>query len=355
MSRFIVPKFEKFSAYTPGEQPKISDIIKLNTNENPFPPHENSNEKVAEIAKNLNIYNDTECKKLTEVFTTYYGINQKNVIFANGSDEILAFCFLAFCDEKIGVCYPEISYGFYKVFSKLYSINDEKISLNDNFEIDISDYYEKNKTIIIANPNAPTGIALTIGQIEQILQKNPNNVVVIDEAYVDFGANSAIELVEKYENLLISGTFSKSRSLAGTRLGYAIANENLIDDLKKIKNSYNPYNVNTLTQALGVVSIEEDDYYRDCIKKIVETREKFVKKLDKLGFYTLNSKANFIFTKNDKISGKDLYDKLRERNIIVRHFDDVKISDFVRISIGTDVQMDKVILSIQEILEGIYA
>lgn len=351
MSKFIVKKYQNLDAYTPGEQPKIHDFIKLNTNENPFPPSKNSAEIVSKTVNFLHYYNDTACKKLTEVFSNYYNISPENVIFANGSDEILAFCYLAFCDEDTEICYPEISYGFYKVFSKLYSINDEKIPLKSDLSIEISDYFNKNKTIIIANPNAPTGISLNLGEIEQIVAKNQNNVVIIDEAYVDFGGQSAVKLTKKYDNLIISGTFSKSRNLAGARLGYAIANKDLISDLNKIKYSYNPYNVNALTQALGVISIEDDEYFKDCTAKIVKTRDFFVENLENLGFHTLNSSANFIFTKSDKISGDVLYQKLRNRKILVRHFDDEKISDFVRISIGTHEQMVEVLRNIAEILE----
>ncbi len=355
MSRFLVQKLQNLVAYTPGEQPKINEFIKLNTNESPFSPPKKASEIVACKVEQLNIYCDNACKNLTEAFTSYYNISKENVIFGNGSDEILAFSFLAFCDENIGVCYPEISYGFYKVYSKLFGIKDEKIPLKSDFSIEISNYFAKNKTIIIANPNAPTGIALNLSEIEEILTKNPNNIVIIDEAYVDFGADSAVKLIDKYENLIVCGTFSKSRNLAGARLGFAIASKELIDDLNKIKYSYNPYNVNALTQIVGEISIKEDEYFKECINKIINTREKFVNSLEKLGFVTLPSKANFVFTKNDKISGEELYKKLKERKILVRHFTDSKISDFVRVSIGTDSQMNEVLKNIEEILEESHA
>ncbi len=350
MSKFLAPKYADLEAYTPGEQPKAGQYIKLNTNENPFPPAPESAEAVAEKVAMLNIYNDNTCAALTTTFANYYNIDEENVIFANGSDEILAFCFLAFCDEKTGVAFPEISYGFYKVFAKLFSIEPEKIPLCDDLTINIADYFGKNKTIVIANPNAPTGIALTPAQIEEILKATPENIVVIDEAYVDFGGESVIPLTKIYDNLIVSGTFSKSRNLAGARLGYAVASSSLIADLNKIKYSYNPYNVNALTQALGKVSIEQDAYFKDCIAKIVAARDEFVTDIATLGFETLPSSANLIFTKHKTASGTMLYNELRNRNVLVRHFDDEKIKDYLRISIGTMDDMKKVAKILEEIL-----
>ena len=355
MSKFISKKYENLEAYTPGEQPAINEFIKLNTNENPYPPPKECCSKIFQKIETLNIYNDNACKYLTNTFAKYYNISNENVIFANGSDEILAFCFLAFTDEHTHICYPEISYGFYKVFSKLFTANDEKIPLKHDLSIDITDYFNKNKTIIIANPNAPTGLCLTVLEIEKIIVNNPNNIVIIDEAYIDFGGQSAYKLTEKYDNLIICGTFSKSRSLAGARLGYAIACADIICDLNKIKYSFNPYNVNSLTQILGAISIEQDEYFKDCTNKIIDSREFFIRELELLNFKTLNSKANFVFTKNAKISGENLYNKLKDRKVLVRHFSDEKICDYVRISIGTQDQMVEVVRNITEILEEINA
>ena len=347
MSKFLSSRLQNLEAYTPGEQPKNNEYIKLNTNENPF------KQAVCEQINlaSLNIYSDTNCTELTRVFAEYYNIGKNNVVFANGSDEILAFCFLAFCDDNINVCFPEISYGFYSVFAELFGIEVEKIALKEDFSIDINDYFSKKKTIIIANPNAPTSLALGIDDIEKVVLNNKDSIVIIDEAYVDFGAESSVILTSKYDNLIVCGTFSKSRSLAGARLGYAIACESLIEDINKIKYSYNPYNVNTLTQMLGANSIKNDSYFKDCIGQIINSREFFIRGLDSLGFETLNSKTNFVFTKNANIDGTILYQKLKDRKILVRHFRDELIKDYIRVSIGTMEQMQIVLDNIAQILE----
>ncbi len=351
MSCFLSKRLENLEAYTPGEQPKLGEFIKLNTNESPYSPPKEALQVLENVGATLNCYNDPNCTKLADVFAKYNDISTENVIFSNGSDEILAFCYMAFCDKNIGICYPEISYGFYEVYSELFCLESEKVALNEDLSIDITKYFNKNKTIIIANPNAPTGLTLTISQIEQIILNNPNNVVIIDEAYVYFGAESAVKLTKKYNNLIVCGTFSKSRNLAGGRLGYAIADKSLISDLNRIKYSFNPYNVGTLSQILGQISIEQDDYFKDCTQKIINTREKFVKDLEKLDFTTIPSKANFIFTKNKKMHGSKLYEKLKENNILVRHFANPKISEYIRVSIGTQEEMDEVIVKIAQILE----
>lgn len=351
MSNFMVEKFQNIQAYVAGEQPKLGEFIKLNTNESPFAPNINQ-ENLLSVVNSLNIYNDTNSTKLTKEFATYYGVEPKNVIFGNGSDEILAFCFLAFCDTNNGVVYPEITYGFYKSLTGLYCVPAEKIPLKDDFSIDISDYYDKGKTVLIANPNAPTGITLDMNDIEKIVQKNPNNVVIIDEAYMGFGGQSAVELTKKYQNLVITGTFSKSRNLAGARLGYAIANSELIEDLNKIRCSYNPYNVNSTTQYMGLLSIQNDEYYKKCTGEIAAARQWFVGQLTRLDFATLPSKANFVFTKHSKLSGEQIYQKLREEKILVRYFSDDKTKNHVRISIGTLEQMKSVVIALEKILEG---
>ncbi len=350
MSRFFSEKLQNLEAYTPGEQPKKGQYIKLNTNENPFPPPPQVADILAKEWQGLQLYSDNTCKELVETYAKYRKVSPQNVLFANGSDEILAFSFLAFCSETQGICFPEISYGFYEVFAQLFSVEGEKIPLAEDLSIDHKDYFGKGKTVLIANPNAPTGICLGLGEIEEIVQQNPNHLVIIDEAYVDFGGESAVILTHKYDNLLVCGTFSKSRNLAGARLGYAIGHSDLIADLNKIKYSFNPYNVNSLTQGVGKVSIEEEGYFQECTKKIISVRENFVGELDKLGFHTLPSKANFIFTKTAKISGQDLFQGLKDRNILVRHFTNPKISDFVRITIGTQEEMNIVLKNITEMV-----
>ncbi|OON99059.1 MAG: histidinol-phosphate transaminase [Epulopiscium sp. Nele67-Bin004] len=341
MSRFFTLK--NLVPYTPGEQPSLNDYIKLNTNENPYPPSKNVRNVLN--GGNLHLYPDPKCSKLTKAFSDYYNIDKEEVIFANGSDEILAFCYFAFCKDK--VAFPSISYGFYEVYANLFELESNKIPLLSNFKINPANYLRLNQTIIIANPNAPTGIALSVSDIEIILEHNPNNIVIIDEAYSDFGEVTCRQLINKYDNLVVVGTFSKSRNLAGARLGYAIANKEVISDLQVVRNSFNPYNVNTLTQALGVASIEDDEYFKSCTQKIVEERQRFITNLDKLGYMTLESGANFVFTKHKSLSGEQLYTELRSNKILVRYFD--KIKDYVRITIGTPEQMAYVI----KVMEGL--
>lgn len=355
MSRFLVENLQDLQAYTPGEQPKLGEFIKLNTNENPFPPPSAIEKVLLEKSRHLQLYSDNTCGELTQVFAKYKGVSPENVLFANGSDEILAFCFLAFTSPTAPLCFPEISYGFYEVFAQLFGVNGEKIPLKSDLSIDVADYFYKEKTILIANPNAPTGLCLSLAEISQISEQNPNHVVIIDEAYVDFGGESAVSLIKNHDNLLVCGTFSKSRNLAGARLGYILGNKELITDLNKVKYSFNPYNVNSLTQAMGIISIQEEGYFQQCRQNIISTREDFVEKISKLNFETLPSKANFIFTKHPKISGADLLSKLKERKILVRHFTNPLISDYVRISIGTAEEMAVVTKNLEEMVEEIHA
>ena len=350
MSRFLNKKYLSLKEYVPGEQPQDQQYIKLNTNESPFPPSQRVLDAVnsAEVSK-LNLYSDPECKLLKEKLAEMYSVSPKNIYVSNGSDDILNFSFMAFCGEETEALFPEISYGFYKVYADLYGVPYKRVPLKNDFTIDIDDYCNKNKFIVIANPNAPTGIALTLDKIEKIVSTNPDNLVLIDEAYVDFGAESAYSLTKKYDNLLVVMTYSKSRSLAGARLGFAIGNEEIIKDLEKIKFSTNPYSINRLTLLAGVAALESDDYFRENAKKIAETREYTKEELLKLGFYVLPSKANFLFAKADFMSGEELYKSLKENGILVRHFSDEKIKDFNRITIGTFEQMQKLIETIKQI------
>lgn len=351
MSRFLTERLSSLTEYVPGEQPRDKKYIKLNTNESPYPPSPDAIKAIDSLAvADSRLYCDPEAKFLKEAIAEAMGVESKNVFVSNGSDEVLNFFFMAFCDEKNSVCFPEISYGFYKVFADLYSLPYEMIPLREDFSIDIKDYIGKGKNIVIANPNAPTGIALSLEEIEQIVSSNRENIVVIDEAYVDFGGESAVNLTKKYDNLLVVQTFSKSRCLAGARLGFAIANEEIIKDLEKIKFSTNPYNVNRITQTLGTMAIKDKDYFENCRNKIIEAREYTVNALTNLGFSVLPSKANFVFAKSDDINGKELYLKLKDNGILVRHFD--KIDEYNRITIGTMEEMEALINTIKEILRG---
>ena len=351
MSRFFTSKLSGLVPYTPGEQPKDMEYIKLNTNESPFPPSEGVCKVVEAEAHKLHLYSDPVCKALTEKLAETYNVEFDEVLATNGSDEILNFAFMAFSDKENPIVFADITYGFYPVFAELNNISYEIIPLNDNFEIDVNDYIGINKNIVIANPNAPTGRYLDLTEIEKIVASNPNNVVIIDEAYIDFGGVSAVSLVHKYDNLLVTGTFSKSRSLAGGRLGFGIGNKELIKDLNTIKYSTNPYNVNRLTQIAGYMALVENDYYMENCKTIIENREFTKKELERLGFYVIPSRANFVFAKSDKISGNDLYLKLKAKGILVRHFTSERIKDFNRITIGTKAQMKALICATEEILK----
>ena len=353
MSRFLSSKYRNLEAYTPGEQPRDMKYIKLNTNESPYPPSKRVVDALtSEEVLKLNLYSDPTCKALKTRIAELYDVEYENVFVSNGSDDILNFSFMAFCEgEKRGVKFPEISYGFYSVYAELHGASYKAIPLKDDFSIDISDYMGNNANVVIANPNAPTGIALTIDEVEQLVTANPDYLVLIDEAYVDFGGQSAIELTKKYSNLLVVCTFSKSRSLAGARLGFAIANKEIIADLEKIKLITNPYNINRLSLIAGEMAILDNGYYMDNCKKIIATREYTQIKLKELGFEVTDSKANFIFAKSDKIGGKELYQKLKERGILVRHFDKEKIKDYNRITVGTQEEMETLISAITEILK----
>lgn len=351
MSRFFSAKHSNLVAYTPGEQPKVDNLIKLNTNESPFPPSDKAVENAARAAKRLNLYSDPTAKELHCKLAETLSVKATQVLATNGSDEILNFAFMAFCDDEHPAVFPDITYGFYPVFAELNGIPYEQIPLNADFTINVDDYIGINKNIFIANPNAPTGIALPLSDIERIVASNPDNIVVIDEAYVDFGAESAVNLIDEYDNLLVTQTFSKSRSFAGARLGFGVACEELINDLNTIKYSTNPYNVNSMTMAAGIGVLEDDFYTKKNCAEIVKTREFTISELKRLGFLCTNSKANFVFVKHTKKSGGFIYQKLRENNILVRHFDKERIMDYNRITIGNKEQMATMISVLENILK----
>jgi len=352
MSRFFSERHSALVPYTPGEQPQTAKkYIKLNTNESPFPPSPSALENVQAASRNLQLYSDPKCKRLTELFAEYNGVEPETVLMTNGSDEILNFAFMAFCDEEHPAVFPDITYGFYPVFAQLNRIPYETIPLADDFTVNVEDYIGIGKNIFIANPNAPTGIALPVEQIERIVASNPDNIVVIDEAYVDFGAESCVPLTKKYDNLIVTQTFSKSRSLAGARLGAGIANAALINDMNTIKYSTNPYNVNSMTMAAGIGSLCDDEYMKSNCSVIIRAREYAKKELCGLGFEMTDSSANFIFAKHPNIDGKKLYLELKERGILVRHFDLPRISQYNRITVGLPEQMQALVETVREILE----
>lgn len=350
MSRFLSSLYASLKEYVPGEQPQDKKYVKLNTNESPFPPSPGVVAAVTdEEVKKLCLYSDPESKLLKAKLAENYSLSSENVFVANGSDDILNFAFMAFARET-GAVYPDISYGFYPVFAELYGINSTVIALEDDFSVDYKKYLGIGKMVVIANPNAPTGKTLPLCEIEEIVKTNPDNVVLVDEAYVDFGCESAVGLVKKYDNLLVVQTFSKSRSMAGARLGFAFAAPEIIKDLEKIKYSTNPYNLNRLTQLMGVKALEEQEYYENNCRTIAENREFTVKELEKIGFTVIPSKANFIFAKHNKISGEKIYLKLKDKGVLVRHFTSERIKEYNRITIGTKEQMQVLIDKLIEII-----
>ena len=351
MSSFFSSRHASLSPYTPGEQPKDRRFIKLNTNESPYPPHPAVVAAATEEAGKLQLYSDPTASSLLSALARRYGVGADQVIATNGSDEVLAFAFLAWGDDDHPFVFPDITYGFYPVFAGLYHVPYREIPLRPDFTIDADAYCASQANIVIANPNAPTGIALPLSEIERIVAANPSRIVIVDEAYVDFGAESAVSLVDKYPNLLVTGTFSKSRSLAGGRLGFGIACPALISDLKTLQYSTNPYNVNRMTMAAGVSALENDGYYMDNCKKIEKTREETAAALSALGFDVLPSRANFLFVRSDKITGADYYTALRARGILVRHFTSPRICDYNRITIGTPEEMAALVDATKDILK----
>ncbi len=351
MSRFMSQKFEKLVPYTPGEQPQDKKYIKLNTNESPFPPSDKALASVSGILNRLMRYPDPECSVLDEKFAKTVGVAKDEVMAVNGSDEILNFAFAAFCDKQKEAVFPDITYGFYEVFADYNGVPYRKIPLGENFRVNPADYFHANATVFLANPNAPTGIALTLNEVEAIVKNNPENIVVIDEAYVDFGGESAVSLIHTYDNLLVTQTFSKSRSAAGARLGFGIACKSLIADLNTVRFSTNPYNINAMTMALGEGILDDEGYTRQNCKQIIALRTSVQSQFKQLGFETTDSSANFIFAKHPAVSGETMYQKLKEKGILVRHFNGERIKDFNRITVGTKDEMAVLMEKIKEILE----
>lgn len=352
MSRFLNKRYQSLEAYTPGEQPRDMVYIKLNTNESPYPPAPAVVAAMDETqVENLRLYSDPTGLSLKQKLAELYDLKVENIFISNGSDDILNFAFMAFADER-GAAFADITYGFYPVYGELHNVNVQIIPLEADFSLDYKKYCGINKMIVIANPNAPTGMEIPLWQIEEILKSNPDSVVVVDEAYVDFGGSSCYKLIKNYVNLMVVRTFSKSRCMAGARLGYAFGDAALIEDLEKLKYSTNPYNVNRLTMLLGCATVDAEPYYREVSEKIQSARAWSVDALQKLGFEVLPSKANFIFARHPAVSGAELYSELRRRGILVRHFTKERIKDFIRITIGTQEQMEHLANALQDMTGG---
>ncbi|MBR3553234.1 MAG: histidinol-phosphate transaminase [Clostridia bacterium] len=353
MSRFFSEKYAALTPYTPGEQPTDNEYVKLNTNESPFPPSPKAIACAAEEAARLELYSDPTCRKLAARLASHLGLDFDEVLMTNGSDEILNFAFMAFCDRDHPAVFPDITYGFYPVFAELNGVPYAEIPLKADFTVDVNDYLGVGKTIFLANPNAPTGLALCRDDVEKIVKSNPNSVVVVDEAYVDFGGESCIGLIHQYDNLLVTQTFSKSRSMAGARLGFGAGCKELIRDLNTIKYSTNPYNVNRMTMAAGYGVLEDEGYTRENCAVIIENRAYTTDALRALGFTVLDSRANFVFAKADWIGGGDLYRALKDRGVLVRHFERERLKDYNRITIGSRSQMETLLTTIEAIREDL--
>ena len=351
MSRFFSERYDNLTPYTPGEQPQKTGYVKLNTNESPFAASPYAIKAAYTEMKQLELYPDPECAGLRRALADTYNLTPSQVLATNGSDEALYFAFLAFCDEKHPAVFADVTYDFYRVFAELTGTNYRLIPLEGDLTIDPKKFAKAGGTVFLANPNAPTGLALSRDEVEYIIAQNQDNVVVVDEAYVDFGAESCVSLIDKYDNLLVVRTFSKSRSMAGARLGFAMGCDSLINDLNTLRYSTNPYNINRMTMAAGIGALADKDYFYNCLNTICDNRAESKLKLEELGFEVTNSKANFLFAKHPDIGGQELYEKLKQRGVLIRHFEKSRIKDYNRITVGTMGQMNLLVKHISEILE----
>lgn len=341
MSREWTKNLRNIEPYVPGEQSKDKDIVKINANENPYPPSPKAIEVLKSFDTNkLRFYPSANSTKLKEAIAKYYKVDVSNVFVGNGSDDVLAVAFQSFFNSEKPIVYPDLTYSFYPVWCSLFGIKYKNYPVGDDFRINPEDYKEKNGGVVIPNPNAPTSLGEGLDFVEKILNYNQDSVVIIDEAYVDFGGTSSIPLIDKYENLLVTGTFSKSRSLAGLRIGFAIGSKALIDVMEAVKNSYNSYTVDSLSIEMGAASIEDDEYFKSTCKKVIETRERVTLELEKLGFDVLDSQTNFIFVTHNKHNMKSLFEYLKTQKVFIRYFSLPRIENYVRITIGTNEEMD---------------
>lgn len=350
MSRFFIKSLAALQPYVPGEQPQDMQYVKLNTNESPFPASPKAVAAInGEEVSRLYLYSDPDCKALIAAIAKRYGLRPEQVTVGNGSDEVLWFALRAFCDENTPLAYNDITYGCYKTWCSMLNVPSKILPLREDYSIDLSLYKGLNCTVMVTNPNAPTGLCLTLEEIEGILRANPDHVVIVDEAYVDFGGESCVSLIDKYDNLLVVQTCSKSRSLAGARLGFAMGNAELISDLNRIKFSFNPYNVNRLTCLAGIAAMEDEDYFQTCTQTVARTRDKTAAALKTMGFTLTDSKANFLFAESSRIPGGELYRKLKEKGVLVRHFDKPRLENRLRITVGSEAQMEALLTALKEL------
>ena len=353
MKEFWSGRIRALTPYTPGEQPKNRQFIKLNTNENPYPPSPAALEAVRQGADAaLRLYPDPEASVLRQALARRYGVGENQIFVGNGSDEVLAFAFQAFFDEGAEIVFPDITYSFYPVYANLFGIKCRTVALNDDFTVPVDRLCGGNAGVVIANPNAPTGIELPQSDIVRILEANPDVAVIVDEAYVDFGGTSAVALIDKYPNLLVVQTFSKSRALAGMRVGFAFGSENLIQAMNCVKNSFNSYTLDRLALAGAAAAAADEDYFQTQCAKVIATRERTAETLRANGFTVYPSKTNFIFVSHPKAAAKELFAGLRERGILVRYFDAPRIDNCLRVSIGTDADMDAFLAAMLDMTKG---
>ena len=353
MSQFWSSLVHTLTPYVPGEQPKVNNLIKLNTNENPYPPSSSVLKVIKDVADDkLKLYPDPNADVLKQRIADYHGLQANQVFVGNGSDEVLAHAFQALLKHSKPLLFPDITYSFYPVYCGLYGIDFEVIPLTKAFEIDIEDYHQESGAIIFPNPNAPTGRLLALEKIEALIKAHPKQVVLIDEAYIDFGGKSAITLVNKYPNLLVTQTLSKSRSLAGLRVGFAVGHPDLIEGLERVKNSFNSYPLDRMAIYGAVASFDDEETFQTTCNAIIETRENLVNHLDKLGFNVIPSKANFVFVSHESFKAEDIAAKLREKSIIVRYFNKPRISEFLRITIGNNEQNESLCRALSEIVSN---
>lgn len=337
--------------YVPGEQPNLPDMVKLNTNENPYPP----SPKVVETLKNfdcdsLRLYPDPNSQVLADALAKRYGLQSDQVFLGVGSDDVLAIAFMTFFNSKKPILFPDITYSFYDVWAELFQIPYERPALDDHFDLIPEDYYKENGGVVIANPNAPTGVLQSLDFLRDVIEHNRDVVVIIDEAYADFSGSSALELTQEYDNVLIVQTYSKSRSLAGMRIGYAMGNPELIRAMNDVRYSYNSYPMTRLSVALGAAALEDEAYFRETVAKVIETREWTKKELKRLGFSFRDSRTNFIFATHESVPAQTIFDVLREKHIFVRHFGQKRIENYLRISIGTQAEMERFIRETEQII-----
>lgn len=339
--------------YVAGEQPKSTDVIKLNTNECPYPPAPGVERKLKELeADRLRLYPDMDATKLVEALAGYYQVKESEIFVGVGSDDVLGMAFLTFFNSDRPVLFPDVTYSFYDVWAQLYKIPYETCALDENFRIRREDYFKPNGGIVIPNPNAPTAIFEDCAVLEEIVAANPESVVIVDEAYVDFGGESMLPLIHKYDNLMVVQTFSKSRAMAGTRIGFAIANEKLIGYLKNVKFSYNSYTMNLAAIELGVEAVKDKEYFQNTVQKIIKTREWTKEQLVGMGFTFTDSRSNFLFATHPRMDAQTIFEELRKRNIYVRHWNKPRIADYLRITIGTDEEMKQLVAQLKEIIGG---